>query len=57
MDYAEVSSKLKYNTDIPFEQLTSRIISANAANNIEPLERTGLTRLASWKYHAKKCEC
>lgn len=57
MDYSEVSSKLNYNTEKPFQQLTTKIIEEGLANDELEINRVGMTRLASWKHHAKGCEC
>ena len=55
MDYSEVSSKLNYNTEKPFQQLTTKIIEEGLANDESEINRVGMTRLASWKHHAKGC--
>ena len=57
MDYVEVSAKLGYNIDKPFELLTQKIVSQESEEDEEVVMRRGVTRLASWKNHVNSCQC
>ena len=57
MDYYEVSAKLGYNIDRPFEQLTQKIVSVEYDKDEDEAVRRGVTKLSSWKNHINSCQC
>ena len=57
MDYVQVSAKLGYNIEKPFELLTQNIVSQESEEDEEVVARRGVTRLSSWKSHVNSCQC